>query len=181
MTFLYAIAGRVVFIEATDEWSAELVSRYFKDFYLQPLPVIPEPTVDFTIKVFSRGSAPAIPEGLDSFEVAFGQCHTDGEKLYLTIEDSVIATGTAECRNSLCVWVGDTSHARESLSLFNLMAYALDISLRRCGLYQLHGAGLVTPDGKACALILGASGSGKSTFASVLASRRWRYLTDDAL
>jgi hypothetical protein len=181
MTFPYAIAGRVVSVEPADEWSARLVSSYFRDFYLQLLPAIPKPAADFTIEVSSRGPAPAIPVGLDSFEVAFGRCYTDGNRLYLTIEDSVISTGVAECRNALCVWIGDTPHARESLSLFNLMSYALDVSLRRCGLYQLHGAGLVTPDGKACALILGASGSGKSTFASVLASRGWRFLTDDAL
>jgi hypothetical protein len=181
MTFPYAIAGRVVFMEAMDEWSADLVSRYFRDFYLHLLPVTPKTRPDFSVKVFSQGPAPAIPEGLDAFEVAFGQCHTDGDKLYLRIEDSLIATGMPECQDSLCVWVGNTAHAREPLSLFNLMAYALDLSLRRCGLYQLHGAGLVTPDGKAGALILGASGSGKSTFASLLASRGWLYLTDDAL
>jgi hypothetical protein len=62
-----------------------------------------------------------------------------------------------------------------------LLAYVLEISLRRCGLYQLHGGGVVTPDGKAGALIIGASGSGKSTLTSQLASRGWLYLTDDAL
>ena len=181
MTFSYAIAGRVVSIETADKWSASLVSRCFRDFYLQLLPASPTAPADFTVKVFSRDPAPAIPDGLDSFEVAFGKCHTDGDKLYLTIEDSVIGTGIGHCGNALCVWIGDTSHARDPASLFNLMAYALDISLRRCRLYQLHGAGLVTPDGRSAALILGASGSGKSTFASVLASRGWRYLTDDAL
>lgn len=181
LTFLYAIAGRVVSIETADQWSANLVSRYLRDFYLTLLPSTPNSKPDFTIKLFLPSLRPAIPEGLGSFDVAFGQCHTDGGRYYLTIEDSLIATGIAEASDSLCVWIGNTAHAREPLSLFNVMAYALDIALRRCGLYQLHGAGMVTPDGKAGALILGASGSGKSTFAAVLASRGWLYLTDDAL
>jgi hypothetical protein len=181
LTFSYAIAGRVLFIESSDEWSASLVSRFLRDFYLHLVPGNPKSNSTFTIRIFSQGLAPAIPEGLDTFEVAFGQCRTDGERYYLTVEDSLIVTGIDEIGNSLSVWVGKTIHARRPLSLFNLLSYALDISLRRCGLYQIHGAGLVTPDRKAGTLIFGASGSGKSTLTALLASRGWMYLTDDAL
>lgn len=180
LTFTYAIAGRVLFIEASDEWAANLVPRFLGDFFLDPLPASSQPNPTFTIRILSQG-APNIPEGTDTFEVAFGHCRTDGEKYYLTVEDSLIVTGVGDGRASLTVWLGNTLHARQSLSLFNLMAYALEISLRRCGLYQLHGAGLVRPDQKAGALILGASGSGKSTLTALLASRGWLYLTDDAL
>lgn len=182
LTFSYAIAGRSLSVEASDEWSGNLVSRFLRDFYLHLVPGNPKPTPStFTIRIFSQGLVPAIPEGLDSFEVAFGHCRTDGERYYLTVEDSLIVTGIAESRDFLCVWVGNTIHARQPLSVFNLLSYALEISLRRCGLYQIHGAGLVTPDRKACALFLGASGSGKSTLTALLASRGWLYLTDDAL
>ncbi|MEP6912883.1 MAG: hypothetical protein ABI923_09025, partial [bacterium] len=133
------------------------------------------------IRVFSDGRAPAVPEGLETFEVAFGHCRTDGEIYYLTVEDSVLVTGVGGDRDSLSIWVGNTVHARQSLCLFNLMSYALEISLRRCGLYQIHGAGLVTRDRNAGALIFGASCSGKSTLTALLASRGWLYLTDDAL
>lgn len=181
LTFSYAIAGRTLSIEASDEWSAKLVSRYLRDFYLDPLLGGPRSTAAFTIKISAQSLAPPIPKGLDKFEVAFGDCRTDGESYFLTVEDSLIVTGSGEGRDSLSIWVGNTSHARQPLSLFNLMSYALEFSLRRCGLYQIHGAGLVTPDRSACALIFGASGSGKSTFAALLASRGWLYLTDDAL
>ncbi|MGI9067109.1 MAG: hypothetical protein ACR2HX_11995 [Pyrinomonadaceae bacterium] len=181
LSFSYAIAGRVLSVEASDEWTATLVPRFLGDFYLHPIPGNPKPNPTFTIRIFSQGLAPSIPEGLDTFEVAFGHCRTDGERYYLNVEDSLIATGIDETRESLGVWIGNTSHARQPLCLFNLMSYALEISLRRCGLYQIHGAGLTTRDGKAGTLILGASGSGKSTLAAQLASRGWLYLTDDAL
>ncbi len=181
LTFPYAIAGRALFIEAADEWAAKVASRFFRDFYLDPIDDNPTNSFPFTIHIFSETMPPAIPEGLNQFDVAFGQCRTDGLRYYLTVEDSVIATGTGESRNTLSVWIGNTAHARQSLSLANVMAYALELSLRRCGLYQLHGAGVVTPGRAAGALILGASGSGKSTFTALLASRGWLYLTDDAL
>jgi len=61
------------------------------------------------------------------------------------------------------------------------MSYALEASLRRCGLYQLHGAGVIEPQTDRGVLIIGESCSGKSTLATLLAARGWSYLTDDAL
>jgi hypothetical protein len=178
LTFYYAIAGRSLSIEASDQWSAKIVSRFLSDFYLDLVPGNPPPISSFIIKIFSRGPGPTVPQGLDTFEVAFGHCYSDGQRYYLTIEDSLIETGTG---NSLSVWIGDSSRARQSLSLNNLLSYALDISLRRTGLYQIHGAGLVTPDRSTSVLIFGGSGSGKSTLTALLSSRGWLYLTDDAL
>jgi hypothetical protein len=181
LTFSYGIAGRVLSIEAADAWSANLVRSFLRDFYLDPLSDLPQRTSDFTIRIFSQVEAPDIPAGLDTFEVAYGHCHTDGVRYYLTVEDSLIVVGLEGTGESLSVWAGNASRARQPLSHFYLMSYALELSLRRCGLYQIHGAGLVTPDEKASALIFGASGSGKSTLTALLASRGWLYLTDDAL
>jgi hypothetical protein len=181
LTFSYAIAGRSLSVEASDQWSAQVVSRFLSDFYLDLVPGNPPAISPFIIKIFSRGPGPAVPQGLDTFEVAFGHCHTDGQRYYLTIEDSLIETGIDGTGNSLNVWIGDTIRARQSLSLNNLLSYALDISLRRTGLYQIHGAGLVTPDRSTSFLIFGGSGSGKSTLTALLSSRGWLYLTDDAL
>ena len=181
VTFYYGIAGRSLSIKAADEFSAAVVSSFYRDFYLDPISGNPKPTTSFTIRIFSEANPPAIPASLNSFEVAFGQCHTDGERSYLTVEDSVITTGIGESKDCLSVWIGKTVHARNPISVANLMGYALDLSLRRSDLYQIHGAGLVAPDRKAGVLILGASGSGKSTLTALLASRGWLYLTDDAL
>ena len=180
MTRSYVIAGRTVSVEAADEWSANLFSHFLRDFHLDTAPNSPGSISSFTIRILSQG-APPIPTDLDTFEVAFGHCHTDGERYYLTVEDSLITTGLDGSEASLSLWVGTASQSRKREPLINLMSYALEIALRRCGVYQIHGAGLVTPDRKTGILILGASGSGKSTLAALLASRGWLYLTDDAL
>ncbi len=172
----YTIAGRSLSIEASDELSASLAQNFLRDFHLEPVDLTTPP--DYSIFISSQTAVPSVPNGLDTFEVAFGHCSTDGQRYYLAVEDSLIIV---EANASLSVCVGNTSRARHPLALVNLLAYVLEISLRRSGLYQLHGAGVELPGTKAAALILGASGSGKSTLTALLASRGWSYMTDDAL
>jgi hypothetical protein len=176
ITYSYAIAGRSLCIRASDEWAATLIRNFLRDFHLDSETDISTP--DYIVGISSHALAPVVPQGLDTFEVAYGHCSTDGQRYYLDVEDSLIVV---DADASLRVWIGDTPRARQPLALANLMAYVLEISLRRCGLYQLHGAGLAPPDQSAGALILGSSGSGKSTLTALLASRGWSYMTDDAL
>jgi len=190
----YLIAGRCLLIDAQDPWSAKLADNFLRDFYLQPQPASSESAgvwqrerpvegnavPSYTIRIRSESALPAVPEGLDTFEVAFGHCHVDGATYYLEIEDSLIVVG-AEGGPNLEIWIGTSAYARQSLSLVNVLSYALEAALRRSGLYQLHGAGLSPPNQEMAALFVGESGSGKSTLASLLAVRGWRYLTDDAL
>lgn len=176
MTYSYTIAGRSLCIRASDEWAATVIQNFLRDFHLDPLTDFSTP--DYTVRISSHASAPAVPDGLDTFEVAFGHCSTDGQRYYLAVEDSLIIV---EPDASLGVWVGNTPHARQSLALANLFAYVLEISLRRSGLFQLHGAGLIPPGLNAGALVLGASGSGKTTVTALLVTRGWSYMTDDAL
>jgi hypothetical protein len=79
------------------------------------------------------------------------------------------------------VWLGNDQRARENQAVSRVTVYALDAAMRRCGLYQLHGAGVVDPESGGSALIVGASGSGKSTLTLQLAVSGWLYLTDDTL
>jgi hypothetical protein len=176
MTYSYAIAGRSLFIKASDEWAAKLIQNFLRDFHLEPTVLASSP--DYTISISSQESPPDVPQGLDTFEVAHGQCSTDGKRYYLALNDSLVIV---EPESSMHIWVNNTPRAREPLALINLMVYMLEISLRRAGLYQLHGAGLVPPELNAAALILGSSGSGKSTLTALLASQGWSYMTDDAL
>ena len=176
MTYSYAIAGRSLCIQASDEWAARLIQNFLRDFHLEPTE--PVPTPDYTIAISSQGSPPTVPQGLDTFEVAHGRCSTDGQHYYLALDDSLIIVDPGP---SMRIWVNNTPHARQPLALINLMVYMLEISLRRSKLYQLHGAGLVPPGMNAAALILGSSGSGKSTLTALLASQGWSYMTDDAL
>jgi hypothetical protein len=176
ITYSYAIAGRSFCIQASDEWADTLIRHFLRDFHLDSISDPADP--DYTIRISSQEQPPAIPAGLETFEVASGHCYRDGYRYYLAVEDSLIVV---DPENSLSVWIDSTAVTREPLVLIELLGYALEISLRRSGLFQLHGAGLVPPGSDAGTLILGSSGSGKSTLTARLASRGWSYMTDDAL
>src|SRR6266850_5758567 len=66
------------------------------------------------------------------------------------------------------------------LAQANFWCFGLMKLLRPLGIYSLHAAGLVAPDGSGV-LIVGASGSGKSTITIGLIRAGWRYLADDAV
>src|SRR6266508_1654450 len=177
MTCFYAIAGYSFCIAVDDEGIARLVSRVLSDYRFDLNTAESEGDPVYPIRVSAHGFPPSIPKGLDTFEVPFGQCYTDDEKYYLSINDSVIIVDGG----GLEVWIGNTRQARQTSALVSVISYALETSLRRAGLYQLHGAGVLDPHGKTGMLIVGGSGSGKTTLTALLASRGWRYLTDDAL
>jgi hypothetical protein len=177
MTCSYGIAGRSFCIQADDEAIAGLTSRVLGDYQFALNCSDSCTDLAFTIRISSDGIAPAIPEGLETFEVPFGQCYTDGETYYLLIRDSVMIVDGS----GLDVWIGNTGEARQPESMANMISYAVETSLRRSGLYQLHGGGVVEPREQTGLLIIGGSGSGKTTLTALLASRGWSYLTDDAL
>lgn len=177
---VYASAGCFLSVVPLDDSSARLAENFFRGFHLTRLLEFDQlPTeASYTIRIRSTESLPSIPSSLNSFEIEHGQCWTDGSNFYLAIEDSLIAVLPGK---EMDVWIGATEHARQSASLMNLMTYVLEVSLRRCRLYELHGSGVVEPKHNWGALILGASGSGKSTLAAMLALDGWGYLTDDTL
>ncbi len=61
-----------------------------------------------------------------------------------------------------------------------LILIALLMLLSARGLYPLHAAGVVSPDGRGV-LLAGRSGSGKTTLCCALARSGWAYLSDDAV
>ena len=162
LTRYYAIAGRSLCVEALDEGSATLSRNFLSDFHLVPLTDRSTAKPSYTIKIRARETPPLVPQGLESFEVALGHCYLNGSCYYLAVEESLIVVAKSE-------------------RLVNVMSYVLEAALRRCGLYQLHGSGVVEPKTNIGALMIGESGSGKSTLATLLAARGWSYLTDDAL
>ncbi|HKO96117.1 MAG TPA: hypothetical protein VJU86_03930 [Pyrinomonadaceae bacterium] len=177
---VYANAGHFLSIVPLDEWSARLIENFLSGFHLTRVAdssVIPSSS-SYSIRIRFTENLPSIPPAVTSFEIEHGRCHQVGSNLYLAIEDSLIVVPQG---GEMDIWVGASEHARQSASLMNLMAYCLEIALRRCGLYELHGAGVLEPSHNWGALILGASGSGKSTLASLLAVDGWNYLTDDTL
>ena len=182
----YSIAGRSLSVETFDHWAAQVADHIFSEFHLgSSSPEQPE-QVDYAIKFRSSEPPPVVPPGLTSFEIEGGHCYTHQQTYYLEVDGSMIVVGTRESDASISVptvevWLGNEPRARDTQALSRVTIYALDAAMRRCGLYQLHGAGVVDPESGGSALLIGSSGSGKSTLTLQLAVSGWQYLTDDTL
>lgn len=175
----YAVAGRFVCVETGDQESAELFRRYFSGWHFARLDGAGRPEPDAFIRV-NHGAMPQPPAGLDAFETAEGGiCHTDGRTYFF--ESNGSAVRVVGDRRLVEVWIGAGTRSRERAALARLVFEASMVALRRCGLFELHSAGVVEPETGAGFLFSGPSGSGKSTLTTQLASAGWRYLSDDAL
>lgn len=179
--YFYTVAGRFICVESCDEQSADLFRRYFADWHVAPLADAGSISPDATINVRAHEQSPPVPRGLESFETAAGGvCHTDGQTYFFVSHDSAIHVG-AQNPSRIEVWIGQSIAAQERAALARLTFNACMTAMRRCGLFELHGAGLVEPKRSGGVLIVGPSGSGKSTLTTQLASASWQYLSDDTL
>jgi len=176
----YKIADHHLRVEALDAWSACLAEGFLAGFHLSPVAPPPASRRFSRIKISSESAVPRVPPGLQSFAVAHGHCLTDGERFFLDIDGSLIAVGQSSV-NLIEVWFGHSARARHPIPLVNVISYALQAALRRCGLYDLHAACVVERESGTGILLAGTSGSGKSTLTLQLAASGWRYLTDDMI
>lgn len=175
----YAVAGRFVCVAAPDPESAQLFRRFFAGWHFARVEGAEAPAPDATILV-SPEAPPPPPAGLERFETAGGGfCYTDGRTYVFERDGSAVrAVGG---RREVEVWIGRGADSRDRSALARLVFESTMVALRRCGLFELHAAGVVEPESGGGFLVVGPSGSGKSTLATQLASRGWRYLSDDAL
>ncbi|HZT60073.1 MAG TPA: hypothetical protein VFA21_15800 [Pyrinomonadaceae bacterium] len=177
---LYAVAGRSICVECAAEESARIFRRYFAGWHVSPLEDACGASPDATIKVRDGEKSPHAPAGFESFEVAEGGvCRTDGRTYFFESEGSAVVV-RGETPTRVEVWFGDTPRARENAARARVIFNASMTAMRRCGLFELHAAGVVSSAG-AGALFVGPSGSGKSTLTTQLAAAGWRYLSDDTL
>ena len=177
---LYAVAGRFISIEAEDGQLAELFRHYFAGWHVTPVPGNNSIQPDVIIRVTADGDLPQPRADLESFEATEGGvCRTDASSYYFTRNESAVRAVSSE-PPCIEVWVGNSAADRERAALARLIFNASMTALRRCGLFELHAAGVVSPTGTGV-LIIGPSGSGKSTLATQLTSAGWRYLSDDSL
>jgi hypothetical protein len=177
----YRAAGRSLCVETSDEWSAHLLEQFFAGWHLAPSTRDAELSACALIRVRSGESPPTLRSGLETFEVAAGGlCHTDGEMYYFEESGSltVVHPGPRGCVE---VWIGDSTESKSPAPLARLIFNAALAAMRRSGLYELHGGGVVEPSGGRGVLFVGPSGSGKSTLTMQLAAAGWKYLSDDSL
>lgn len=173
----YAIAGRFICVQTADAELANLFRHYFSAWYVRSIPTNEQVDPHATIVVKTTAS-PEPPEHLVPFEVAEGgMCRSDASSYFFEHHGSVV-----RARNSpyVEVWVGENEAARDRRMLARLVFNATMSAVRRAGLFDIHSAGVVSPAG-AGFLIIGPSGSGKSSLATKLAAAGWQYLSDDAL
>jgi hypothetical protein len=176
----YAVAGRFISVESDDAHAAGLFRGHFDGWHVAPLSGAVKSDPDAKISVSLSDEPPRARAGSESFEVAGGGvCSTDGGDYFFEYDGAAIRV-RAETPSLVEVWVGGETRAGRREALARLIFNAAATALRRCGLYELHAAGLVAPKG-AGLLAVGPSGSGKSTIATQLAAAGWRYLSDDTL
>src|ERR1700749_2068178 len=144
---LYAVAGRFICVEGDGEESASLFRRYFADWHVSPFDDDGTVAPDATIRVNDGEEPPRAPDGFESFEVAEGGiCRTDGREYFFESGGSAVRVrgGTPPLVE---VWIGEDPRDRERAALARLIFNASMTAMRRCGLYELHGAGVVGPAG----------------------------------
>jgi hypothetical protein len=172
----YAVAGRLLFIESFDLQLAAPIERLFAGWQLTLLASLERPP-DIKISFTTAARLPEVPAGLDQFEVAEGgRCYPARDGFHLQFANSLLKL---EDGNPVfvSVFIRDPSDAE----LARVTSFAVCAALRRFGMFELHGAGVVEPNSGAGVLIVGPSGSGKSTLTSRLAGAGWGYLSDDEM
>ena len=178
-TQFYEVAGRTVEVESDADWAARFAASFLSGFHLEPGAVRGGRAADLRLSLLTR-EPPPLPPGLEVFEIPGGVCHSDSRHYFVEVCGSRVAVGAADERE-VTVWLGGTPGARRRGSLISVLAYALPAALRRCGLYDLHAAGLAEPASGRGYVFPGVSGSGKTSLAVRLAASGWRYLSDDLL
>jgi hypothetical protein len=109
-------------------------------------------------------------DGFSGFDADDFSYLTDGSSLFST------QSGSAIGHASLAESFFDQPVRRQA----SFWAFSLLKTARPLGLYSLHAAALVMPDGRGL-LLFGPGGSGKSTLTLGLIRMGWQYLSDDAL
>ena len=176
----YSVAGRTVLIKAYDDWSSHSVSHLFAGWFLNRIPEDHTTKPDLTLSIRCGVRPPALPSGLTSFQIAHnGTCHTDHRSYFIKVGDSLINFGPG-CTTEVNLWV-DQPYELISGNVAQLISHALSPALRRCGVFEIHSAGVIPPRSEKAIIFAGPSGSGKSTITSQLASLGWHYLSDDIL
>lgn len=175
----YAVAGRFVCVETSDSEINELMLRHFAGWHVAPVRA-DAIAADVTIAIHTSDDQPTPPANLVPFEVAEGGlCRTDGRIYFFENRGSTVVAGHRDSPR-VEVSIGNTTASREPAVLARLIFNAAMVAMRRCRLYELHAAGVVSPSGEGI-LVTGPSGSGKSNLAAQLASAGWQYLSDDSV
>ncbi|RJQ16252.1 MAG: hypothetical protein C4560_09970 [Nitrospiraceae bacterium] len=174
----YSISGVSVKVACEDPALAEKVRGAMNDFFYErgDVPVAGRP--DISVEFKSDHSSFKVPDA--ALEFAASPClniFRDRDFYYLKREDSVsqldLSRSIGTVRTGASFW-GKTAKSRQEFLMLSLLWL-----LHRHGLYALHANGLVKDNSGI--LLVGSSGSGKSTSSLSLIRQGWNYLSDDVV
>ena len=176
----FLVAGRNVLIQTFDDLSMQAVLYTFAGWFITPNSQHPRPRADLILRIHSGVTPPMVPSGLNSFPIVHdGTCSTDSDTFYVEFENALIIFGPG-LANQVDLWL-DSPLDLSSRVTGQLLSHALAPAFRRCGVFEIHSAGVIAPGTDEVILIAGPSGSGKSTLTTQLANCDWGYLSDDVL
>lgn len=173
----YALAGRLILVDTGNAQIRDVVRNHFSAWHIEPIADCQNHHPDVAIFIVP-GEAPSPPEHLEPFAVwQDGVCYTDGGTYFFTSHGSVVEADARSPR--VRVWLA--RHClNDPVAMSQIVFNAAAAALRRCGFLDLHAGGVVKPDGEGV-LVIGPSGSSKSTLTMQLAAAGWKYLSDDTL
>jgi hypothetical protein len=158
----------------------QAVLHTFAGWFITPNSQHPRAQADLILRIHSGVSRPTVPSGFNSFPIVHnGTCSTDSDTFYVEFEKALIVFGPG-LANQVDLWL-DTPLNLSSGVTGQLLSHALAPAFRRCGVFEIHSAGVIAPGTEDVILIAGPSGSGKSTLTTQLANCDWGYLSDDVL
>ena len=128
-------------------------------------------TPDATLRI--GGSAPRMPDRPPDFEGPYGDHWDDGPRHHFWHHWGLGATIDAKT----AVLGGPAAHHARWVAVRNSMLFVLSRLFYERGRFVLHGAALRR--GTTCLLVVGDSGTGKSTLAFAASRAGWHVLADD--
>jgi hypothetical protein len=157
----------------------QAVLHTFAGWFITPNSQHP-PQPDLILRIHSCETPPMVPAGLTSFPIVHsGTCSTDSDTYYVEFDKALIVFGPGLAKQ-VDLWVDSPLDLSSSVT-GPLLSHTLAPALRRCGIFEIHSAGVIAPGTDEVILIAGPSGSGKSTLTTQLANCDWGYLSDDVL
>jgi len=137
-----------------------------------------EPLLRLSFRHNGQGVGVLPPQARQVFEVEGFEGYETGRDFYLTHGASFFYLQSLEGKGE--AHLAPSFFDQSPLLQQKFFAYGLIRLLRPLGLFSLHAASLLTPEGMGV-LIVGSSGSGKSTLTIGLIRKGWGYLSDDAV
>jgi hypothetical protein len=176
-SFLYALGDLVLELQAEEPRREELDSLLQELSWVRSDGSVCNRTLHLSVSC--RNGGLSIPQNVRQVFQADGFFGLEAaDDFYLTDGSSLFylqpAKGEGYAR------LATSFFHKRSLLQANFWCFGLLKLLRPLGVYSLHGAGLATHDGLGL-LLVGPSGTGKSTLAIGLVREGWGYLSDDAV